>query len=179
MFNRTLLTMSANLDRLNLGTRSLAGMAGANVGANQRFRTSYPHVRTDALRLGSIDDPADPAISRDPWSPSIPSSPAVSVRAVPVRAEGPRVVVVAEWPTVPGEVVQPDGQPCRTEQGHPARQRGQVHRLAQKWAPPKAAKAAAPAGLFARRDDDRRARLPLTDTTTTLTAPDALTASGG
>jgi hypothetical protein len=179
MFNRTLLTMSANLDRLNLGTRSLAGMAGANVGANLRFRTSYPHVRTDALRLGSIDDLGDPAISRDPWSPAIPSSPAVSVRAVPVRVEGPRVVVVAELPPAPGEVVQPDGQPCRNEPGNQARQRGQAHRHARKWAPPKAAKAAAWAGLFARRGDDRRARFPLTDTTTTLTAPDGLTASGG
>lgn len=178
MFNRTLLTMSANTNGLNLGTRSLAGMAGANVGVTQRFRASYPHVRTDALRLGSIDDPGDPSIAWDAsWSSLIPSSPAVSVRAVPVHAEEPRVVVVTELSPVPQqEFIQPDAPSCRPGQVNPARRTRERHH-APRWAAPRTAKAAMAADSFGKRGD-RSGRFPRT-ATTTLTAPDVFTASGG
>lgn len=181
MFNRTLLTTSANFARLNLGTRSLAGMAGANVGTTPCFRTSYPHVRTVAPRLGFIDDQGDPAISWDsPWSPAIPSLPAVSVRAVPVLPEVSRVVVaVAELP--PGqqaEVVQPDVPPCRPAASNAAR-RVRRHRHATNWAAPRSAKAAAKAKASFGKRGDRSGRFPRTAIFGSLTAPDALTASGG
>lgn len=182
MFNRTLLTMSANSARLNLGTRSLAGMAGANVGNTLRSRTSYPHVRTDVLRLGFLDDQGDPAITAwdSPWSSSIPSSPAVSVGAVTVLPEESRVVAaVAELPPCQQqEVVQPDVPPCRPNATNPAR-RNHRYRHATTWAAPRTAKAAARAKAPFGKRGDRSGRFPRTASFRTLTAPGAITASGG
>jgi len=75
MLNRTNRTLSANLNRLNLGTRSLAVAAGLNIG-EPTLRTRHAH--RDVMRDGIIEyRPSPIPISRDAM-PSIPSSSSVS-----------------------------------------------------------------------------------------------------
>jgi len=99
MLNRTNRTLSANLTRLNLGTRSLAQVAGANIG-NETLR--HAHAASPvAVRAGGYAYP-------DPIAFGIPSimgpKPAESAMAKssgsspmpPWPAQG-----IAEWAQVP------------------------------------------------------------------------------
>jgi hypothetical protein len=114
MLTRTNRTSSAFSNRLNLGTRPLALRAGfVNVTATQRdIRHDHLGKRMDSMR-GGLSDPAEISIARYPSEPAIPSSPGSSAQPVVGRSKRVRVVVVAEAPPVPQEVV-PHGQPCWT-----------------------------------------------------------------
>ena len=88
MLNRTNRTLSANLNRLNLGTRSLALVAGFNKGAQAlHTRHAYPVV----MRAGMVGDPADPRLIGSVGIPSIPGSPSVSSWLIASSAIHPRV----------------------------------------------------------------------------------------
>lgn len=92
MLNRTL---SANTNRRNLGTRSLAFVAGLNTGFQTlRVRHAHPSKRMDSLRLGSSIGKPDPiGISDD-----VPSSPFGSAWPVTRPASWTRVgQVVPAW----------------------------------------------------------------------------------
>lgn len=124
MSNRTNRTLSANTNRLNLGTRSLAILAGVNNGTTQTLRLRLAHASHvgSFARVGRMDiDPAmritppksEPAKPSSTWAvesaeskPSPESSPRSSWPA-PARgrgyrreAEGLQVVVVAGQPHV-------------------------------------------------------------------------------
>jgi hypothetical protein len=76
MLNRTQRTLSANLNRLNRGTRALVPSMGANTGT-QTFQAL--HDREDAfMRIGSI------GIRRFPIPKEKPPVPSTSVVGVPV-----------------------------------------------------------------------------------------------
>jgi hypothetical protein len=101
--NRTNRTLSAHLNRLNLGTRSLASLAGLNDGAQTLHnRHAYPVV----MRVGVVGVPVHPIqiqIGRI-GIPSIPSSPSVSSWLIESPAIQPRVDFAAfafsraDWP---------------------------------------------------------------------------------
>jgi hypothetical protein len=75
MLNRTNRTLSAHLNRLNLGTRSLAMQANVNTGADAlHTRHAYP---VD-LRAGIVGYPVSPVPFGGYAIPSIPGSPSVS-----------------------------------------------------------------------------------------------------
>jgi hypothetical protein len=102
MLNRTNRTNSANLNRLNLGTRSLARTQGAVNGKNTlRTRHAHDFAMRDG-RFGSFDPSIRPSSRIE--IPSVPGSPEVEpwpVEAVAVRpAVGVPVtaVVPAAWP---------------------------------------------------------------------------------
>ncbi len=169
MFNRTLLTTSANFIGLNLGTRSLALVAGGNNGGtSQRIRATHPYPRTEMMRLGHEDHTMDPSIIEGSWlCSSIPSSPAVTGRPLPVVPVQPRVPVVVELPPSLQDVVPLDAPSCSPRGARSAR------RDHPRQNAPKRAAQAANAGAK-RRGEPRRST-----TVATLTAPDAITASGG
>lgn len=73
MLNRTNRTLSANLNRLNLGTRSLAILAGVDNGV-QTLRTR--HVHRVVMRDGVLGYQPSPIPIRKDVIPAIPSSPA-------------------------------------------------------------------------------------------------------
>ena len=123
MSNRTNRTLSANTNRLDLGTRSLAILAGVNNGTTKTLRLRLAHASHlgSFARVGRMDiDPAmitpprsEPAKPSSKWAsesaeskPSPESSPRSSW-PVPARgrgyrrgAEGLQVVVVAGQPQV-------------------------------------------------------------------------------
>lgn len=110
MLNRTL---SANLNGLNLGTRSLASQAGVNiVDATRSLRHAHPQKRKDFMRDADAKAMGDASISirgTQRISPSVssPSGPAywhypASSCPRPVVA---RFVVVAESPVPVGAAV--------------------------------------------------------------------------
>jgi len=76
MLNRTNRTLSANLNRLNLGTRKLDQFASANIG-NLTLRTAHvDHVVS--VRAGSFEYPgfkfvAPPIMGPEPLKPAMPS----------------------------------------------------------------------------------------------------------
>lgn len=112
MLNRTL---SANLNGLNLGTRTLATFAGLNiVGATLRLRPSYPHKRSQSMRDGDAKAMGDPSIAIRGSRSISPSSSSpfgatwpFVVEASPARSEvvEPAVAVVAP--------VEPAGRAAR------------------------------------------------------------------
>jgi hypothetical protein len=131
MLNRTNRTLSASFDRLNLGTRSLAVLAGnVNVADTLRSAFTHPHSKRMAFMRGGekgtigIGKP----IPGYPWSPSSPSSPGVAESLCSVRRW---VGVVAEHPPVEQEVVTtvpawPTGRStCRPQPRRQDRARGQ------------------------------------------------------
>jgi hypothetical protein len=88
MLNRTNRTLSAHLNRLNLGTRSLAIVAGLNDGAQTlHTRHAYPVV----MRAGMVGVPVDPKDIGRIGIPSIPGSPPVSPWLIVSSAIHPRV----------------------------------------------------------------------------------------
>ena len=86
MFYRTNRTLSALSDRLNLGTRSLALVAGANM-SSQTLRDG---LRRIFPRQGSIPHQAHASSCAAAWkkpsSPPVPTLMAVAVAGVPVPA---------------------------------------------------------------------------------------------
>jgi hypothetical protein len=88
MLNRTNRTLSANLNRLNLGTRSLAFVACNNIGAKTLL---VRHDQEVVMRAGMVGycDPRIP--DSHPDYPSIPGSSFVPSRLVSSRVVRPRV----------------------------------------------------------------------------------------
>ena len=114
MLNRTL---SANLNGLNLGTRTLANanLAGLNLVATSLFRHDHPRMRMDSMRVADVKLKEESSIrpSIRGFLPSCPpaSSPAFSpLRPYPgeVGVARPEVVVAfpapafagASWPSM-------------------------------------------------------------------------------
>jgi hypothetical protein len=88
MLNRTNRTLSARLNRLNLGTRSLAPVARFNDSASTlHTRLVHPVV----MRVGVAKIPVGPAIIGPIGIPAIPGSPAVSPWLIASCAILPRV----------------------------------------------------------------------------------------
>ena len=77
MLNRTNRTLSAHLNRLNLGTRSLALKSGVNIdGQTPRSRHAYCVVMRDGMRE-QAHDPVSAAIMGTAVSTRIPGLPVV------------------------------------------------------------------------------------------------------
>jgi hypothetical protein len=95
MLNRTNRTLSANLNRLNLGTRSLVLKTGVNNG-DSTLRVRHAHAY--AMRDGMFRS-FDPAISDPSWVaiPSFPCSSPVSPWPGPDRPSS----VASRWVVVP------------------------------------------------------------------------------
>lgn len=104
MLNRTNRTLSANLNRLNLGTRSLANHQAGAVNVAMIQRTVLGPARKSPAPIGILD-PSDPSILGSRWDLQVPSSPCWTGRW-PVG--GPVEVVVAELPPDGREVVSLD-----------------------------------------------------------------------
>jgi len=94
MLNRTNRTLSANLNRLNLGTRSFVLKTGVNIG-DSTLRVRHAHAY--AMRDGMFRS-FDPAISDPSWVaiPSIPCSSPVSPWPGPDRPSS----VASRWVVV-------------------------------------------------------------------------------
>ena len=88
MLNRTNRTLSANLNRLNLGTRSLASQASFNSGAST-LHTRLVH--SVAVRAGVVGVPVYPMIMGTDGLPAFPGSPSVSPWLIASCAIHPRV----------------------------------------------------------------------------------------
>ena len=91
MLNRTL---SANLNGLNLGTRTLANFAGLNIfGQAALVPASHPRLRKDSMRGGDANamrEPSKPKRIRGTRSiPASPCSPFGPYRGVPTLATSP------------------------------------------------------------------------------------------
>jgi len=97
MLNRTNRTLSANLNRLNLGTRSLVLKTGVNNG-DSTLRVRHAHAHAYAMRDGMFRS-FDPSISDPSWVaiPSIPCSSPVSPWPGPDRPSS----VASRWVVVP------------------------------------------------------------------------------
>jgi hypothetical protein len=88
MLNRTNRTLSAHLNRLNLGTRTLASQASFNNGdSTLHSRLVHPV----AVRAGVVGVPVYPMIMGPIGIPSIPGSPSVSSWLIASCAILPRV----------------------------------------------------------------------------------------
>jgi hypothetical protein len=139
MLNRTNLTTTATTNGLNLGTRSLATVAGVfNVAKIQR--TLLVPARKFPAPIG-IMDPSDPSIMGSRWYVRVPSSPCHPGH----WSGGRRAEVVAELPPDGREVVVSD-DPAVVSVGRPG---GPVKPRRQHAAKPRAAQAAAAARAIA------------------------------
>jgi hypothetical protein len=122
MLNRTNRTLSAHLNRLNLGTRSLAPVARFNTSASTlHTRPVHPVV----LRAGVAGVPVYPIPMGRTGILSIPGSPAVSPWLIASCAIHPRVDSGADARS-PGQCpASLSGQPCQrgAERGAEATQR--------------------------------------------------------
>jgi hypothetical protein len=108
MLNRKNRTLSANLNRLNLSTRSLALVAGADMVVKaQSIRHDHPDKRTKSMRFG-IGEAFETSIPGYQAIQPFPSSSRVSVWPRWERTTGSRIRFVAEAPPVRQEVVQHD-----------------------------------------------------------------------
>jgi hypothetical protein len=96
MLNRTNRTLSAHLNRLNLGTRSLASLASLNNGA-QTLHTR--HAFAVAMRAGMVGVPVSSITSGGYAIPSIPGSPSVSSWLITSCAIHPRVDIDVDRPS--------------------------------------------------------------------------------
>jgi hypothetical protein len=127
MLNRTNRTLSANSNRLNLGTRSLAQTVSfINVAQAQTIRHDHLGKRTEPMRI-RMGDPMDISLVRYLSGPSLPSSPLSFGWSTSDLSKRVWSVVVAEAPPVVQEVV-PHGHPCpagelRGQCGQPATSR--------------------------------------------------------
>jgi hypothetical protein len=88
MLNRTNRTLSAHLNRLNLGTRSLASQASF-INGDSTLHTR--HVYPVAVRAGVVGVPVDPMIMGPIGILSIPGSPSLSSWLIASCAIHPRV----------------------------------------------------------------------------------------
>jgi hypothetical protein len=109
MLNRTNRTLSAHLNRLNLGTRSLASRASLNNGA-QTLHTR--HVFPVVMRDGIVGAPVYPIPVGRIGTPSIPGSTSVSSWLIASCAIHPRVDFAASVPSAVDWQLQPLDLPC-------------------------------------------------------------------
>jgi hypothetical protein len=114
MLNRTNRTLTANLNRLNLGTRSLAFVAGAVNNVANAQRTILDHMRTIPAPIGILD-PMLPSWTGSRWYCQVPSSP-VLPGTRPVHR---MVEVVADLPPDGREVVPVGDVPAPVPVGRP------------------------------------------------------------
>lgn len=109
MLNRTNQTLSANSNRLNLGTRSLARNTGANMQQPVRIRHAQAHshiIEVGSVRLGVL--PVLVGRGRGRVCGSYPGSSFAFSRFARTMAMRRRVLVVAEAPPVERPVVADD-----------------------------------------------------------------------
>ena len=110
MLNRTNRTLSANFNRLNLGTRSLtASVCAVNVNVAKNQRVALDHLRFhrgDSMRFGMLDPIVIPIMGQR-WSVGVPSSPSVSERMLSKRSG---FEVVAELPPVGDRTIPAAGE---------------------------------------------------------------------
>ena len=108
MLNRTNRTLSANTNRLNLGTRSFAQALGLNIGKQTlRLRHAHPQAWMDAVRAG-VDVDVDVPITWGYPRPSIPGSPSRTSLSIESCEERAGVMVVSEASPAPATVVRCD-----------------------------------------------------------------------
>lgn len=114
MLNRTNRTLSANLNRLNLGTRSLAIAANVNNGdLTQRIR----HTHRAVMREGLAVIPSAPITIRREVVPVVPGLPSVSPWLV-------KSCVMPTWGRLAVETGSEPGRTCRlgaSQQSYPKR----------------------------------------------------------
>ena len=109
MLNRTNRTLSAHLNRLNLGTRSLASQASFNNG-DSTLHTRLVHPV--AVRAGVVGVPVYPMIMGPIGIPSIPGSPSVSPWLIASCAIHPRVDSGSDRPSSADWQVNLVDRPC-------------------------------------------------------------------
>jgi hypothetical protein len=99
MLNRTNRTLSANLNRLNLGTRSLV-LDTNECNGKQTLRARHAHAHGFAMRAGMFmsSDPSMQTLSIRIGIPAIPGSSPVRPRPVPGLVVRPTVAVPATAP---------------------------------------------------------------------------------
>src|SRR4051794_302211 len=91
MLNRTNRTLSAHLNRLNLGTRSLVLQSGVNIdGQTLRSRHAHCIVMRDGMK-GRAIDPESTTITGSVASPQIPGLPVVPSWLIASPVARPRV----------------------------------------------------------------------------------------
>jgi len=114
MLNRTNRTLSANTHRLNLGTRSLALVKGANMDLQTlRTRPAHPQAAAQHAQAGKPPSIKYPSIIRGSFVFVFPGSSSEVSWPMPSAWEPrPRPVVVAEAPPVVRPVVV-DDRDCR------------------------------------------------------------------
>jgi hypothetical protein len=98
MLNRTNRTLSANLNRLNLGTRSLAATANVNTGDLETLRIRHAHHVVMRDGMHGFSPPSIP-IRRGEF-PVVPGSLPVPSRLDPSRVVRPGVGLAAETSSV-------------------------------------------------------------------------------
>jgi hypothetical protein len=109
MLNRTNRTLSAHLNRLNLGTRSLASQASVNNG-DSTLHTRLVHPV--AVRAGVVGVPVYPIFMGRIGIPSIPGSPSVSSWLIASCAILPRVDSGSDRPSSADWQVNLVDPPC-------------------------------------------------------------------
>jgi len=114
MLNRTNRTLSAHLNRLNLGTRSLAPVGSFNKGA-QALHTRHAHPVV--MRAGMVGYPVDPQSIGRYGIPSIPGSPSVSSWLIASPAIHPRVEFAADAPSLADRLGRSFDPPCHRSEG--------------------------------------------------------------
>jgi hypothetical protein len=114
MLNRTNRTLSANLNRLNLGTRSLALQANVNNGDQALYvRHAHPVV----MRAGTVGYRVVPKVIGRGVVPSIPGSPSVSPWLIASSAIHPGVIFAADASSLADTPARSFDLPCyRTEE---------------------------------------------------------------
>jgi len=126
MLNRTNRTLSAHLNRLNLGTRTLASQASFNNG-DSTLHTRLVHPV--AVRAGVVGVPVYPMIMGPIGIPSIPGSPSVSSWLIASCAIQPRVDSGSDRPSSADWQVNLLDQPCfRGEEPGPCQTHGSPKR---------------------------------------------------
>ncbi len=109
MLNRTNRTLSAHLNRLNLGTRSLASQASF-INGNSTLHTRLVHPV--AVRAGVVRVPVYPMIMGTIGIPAIPGSPSVSPWLIASCAIHPRVDSGSDRPSSAAWQVNVVDEPC-------------------------------------------------------------------
>ena len=111
MLNRTNRTLSAHLNRLNLGTRSLALKSGVNIdGQTLRSRHAHCVVMRDGMREQAID-PVSEAITGSIASTRIPGLPIVPSWLIASPVVRPKVGLDVPVPL--------DARPVPTDRPYP------------------------------------------------------------
>ena len=110
MLNRTNRTLSAHLNRLNLGTRTLASQASFNNG-DSTLHTRLVHPV--AVRAGVVGVPVYPMIMGPIGIPSIPGSPSVSPWLIASAAIHPMVAYATQLTSTADWQARMLDVPCR------------------------------------------------------------------